>query len=235
MQLSALSRARRTALVAALGLAAASFAAAQATAPRPAAAKAPAKPAAKAAAPTTAELMTKGPKDAPITVVKFADYMCGGCQAAAGALTAFMKQNADIRVHFRNFPLEATCNPGVGRTIHPGACALALGGFCAAEQNVFWPYHDRVFSRGWSRATDADVIEVGVAAGADRARFTACLASPAAKSKLALDVQAGVEVGVRVTPTLIVNGRKLNDTTDFMPAIEAERRKLAGAKGAAGK
>ena len=210
---------------------AASLAVAQAGQPKPAttAARPATAKAAKPAPPTTAELMTKGPKDAPVTVVEFADFMCGGCQMISGALRSFMAANPDIKLHFRNFPLEQTCNPGVGSTLHPGACALALGGFCAAEQSLFWPYHDRVFSRGWTRATDTDVIDLAVGAGADRAKFTACLASPATKSKLALDVQAGVEVGVRVTPTLIVNGRKLNDTKEFAQAVEEARAKAAGA------
>ena len=33
-----------------------------------------------------------------------------------------------VVLYFKNYPLEQACNPGLSRTIHPGACALALGG-----------------------------------------------------------------------------------------------------------
>jgi protein-disulfide isomerase len=87
-----------------------------------------------------------------------------------------------------------------------------------------------VFSRSWESATDREVIEVGVAAGADRAKFQTCLsASASAKSRLAQDVKDGFEANVRVTPTLIVNGQTLMNTNEFAQVVEAERRKVAGA------
>jgi protein-disulfide isomerase len=193
-----------------------------------------AKPAAQPAvgAPTTAEQKyktnVKGPADAPIKVVEFADFMCGGCQAAAGALRAyFAQQGPDINLTFKNFPLETTCNPGIGRSAHNGACELALGSICASELGVFWPYHDRIFSRKWEVATRQDVIENGVAVGMNKAKLEACMASPAANSKLALQVKEGFEVKVQVTPTLIVNGKKLDSTNQFANAVELERKRLA--------
>ncbi len=173
----------------------------------------------------------KGPEDAPIKVVEFADFMCGGCQAAAGALRAyFAQQGPDINLTFKNFPLEQTCNPGIGRTIHTGACELALGAVCAAELENFWPYHDRIFSRAWQVATRKDVIDNGVAVGMNKAKLEACMASPAANSKLALQIKEAFEVKVEVTPTLLVNGKKLSATNQFANVVEEERKKLAATK-----
>ena len=201
----------------------------------------PVAPAAKPAAPLLAgasatpeqkyKANVKGPADAPIKVVEFADFMCGGCQAASGALRAyFEKQGPDINLTFKNFPLEQACNPSIGRTVHNGACELALGSICAAEMGVFWPYHDRIFSRAWEVATRQDVIDNGVAAGMNKAKLEVCLASPSANSKLALQVKEGFEVKVQVTPTLIVNGKKLDSINQFANAVEEERKKLLAAK-----
>ena len=63
----------------------------------------------------------------------------------------------------------------------------------------------------------------------NKAKLEACLASPEAKSKLALQIKEGFETVVQVTPTLVVNGKKLNATNEFSSAIEAERKKLAAA------
>lgn len=173
----------------------------------------------------------KGPANAPIKVVEFADFMCGGCQAAAGALRSFFAQQGDdINLTFKNFPLEKTCNPGIGQTIHNGACELALGAICASELQMFWPYHDRIFSRAWQSATRQDVIDNGVAVGMNKAKLEACMASSAANSKLALQIKEAFEIKVEVTPTLVVNGRKLQATNQFLTAVEEERKKLAAAR-----
>ena len=173
----------------------------------------------------------KGPADAPIKVVEFADFMCPACQAASVALRGyFEQQGADINLTFKNFPLERTCNSAIQQTIHNGACELALGAVCASELGGFWGYHDRVFSRAWERATRQDVLENAVAAGMDRAKFDACMESPAAKSKLAIQIKEGVEVNVNVTPTLVVNGKKLTALNQFSATVEDERKKISGSK-----
>ena len=195
----------------------------------------PARPAPSAAAPASVaeqkyRTNVKGPLDAPIKVVEFADFMCPGCRAASGALHEyFAQQGSDINLTFKNFPLEKTCNPGMNQTIHNGACELALGAICASDLGMFWPYHDRIFSRVWEVATRQDIIDNGVAVGMDKAKLTACLASPTASSKLALQVKEGFEVKVEVTPTLVVNGRKLARTDQFSNAVEEERKKLLAA------
>ena len=202
--------------------------------PKPAAPAArPAAPAAKPAAPAASveakyKTNVKGPADAPIKVVEFADFMCPGCRAASGALREyFSKQGNDINLTFKNFPLEKTCNPGIGQTSHNGACELALGAICASDLGVFWPYHDRIFSRAWEVATRQDVIDNGVAVGMNKAKLEACLASPGAKSKLAIQIKEGFETPVNLTPTLVVNGKKLSATNQFSNAVEEERKKLA--------
>lgn len=173
----------------------------------------------------------KGPADAPIKVVEFADFMCPGCQAASGALRSyFAQQGPDISLTFKNFPLERTCNPGISQTIHNGACELALGAICASELGGFWEYHDRIFSRAWEVATRKDVIDNGVAVGLNQARLEACMASPEANSKLAIQIKEGFELMVQSTPTLVVNGKKLNSTQQFASTVEEERRKLAATK-----
>ena len=195
-----------------------------------------ARPIAPAAAAASAPIYkyktnVKGPADAPIKVVEFADFMCPACQAASGALRGyFEQQGADINLTFENFPLEKTCNSAIQQTIHNGACELALGAVCASELGNFWGYHDRIFSRAWERATRQDVLDNAVAAGMDRAKFDVCMESSVAKSKLAIQIKEGVEVSVGVTPTLVVNGRKLTALNQFSATVEEERKKLAGAK-----
>jgi protein-disulfide isomerase len=205
--------------------------------PKPAAApvkspaKAPAKPPAAADQKAGTNANVKGPADAPIKVVEFADFMCPGCRAMSTALRSyFAQQGPDINLTFKNFPLEQTCNPGIGRSIHNGACELARGAICASELGAFWPYHDRIFSRAWEVATRQDVIDNGVAVGMNKAKLEACLAAPETNSKLSIQIKEGFEVKVEITPTLVVNGKKLAETIQFYDKVEEERKKLAAAK-----
>ena len=180
----------------------------------------------------TSKTNVKGPADAPIRVVEFADFMCPGCQAASMALKQYYSQQGnDINLTFKNFPLDKACNQSMTQTIHKGACELALGSICAAELGFFWSYHDRIFSRSWEPAvqvTRQDVLDNGAAVGMDKAKLEACMNSTAASSKLALQIKEGVEVQVLQTPTLVVNGRKLAAPNQFANAVEEERKKLAG-------
>lgn len=172
----------------------------------------------------------KGDPGAPIQIVEFADFMCPGCRTASGALREyFAQQGSDISITFKNFPLEKACNPGMSQTVHNGACELALGAICASDLGMFWAYHDRIFSRSWEVATRQDVVDNGVAAGLNKAKLEACLASPEASSKLALQVKEGFEIKVEVTPTLLVNGKKLGALNQFANAVDAERKRLAAA------
>ena len=72
--------------------------------------------------------------------------------------------------------------------------------------------------------TKCDMVAVGM----NKAKLEACLASPEAASKLAIQVKEGFETMVQVTPTLLINGKKLAATNQFANAVEEERKKLAG-------
>ena len=131
-----------------------------------------------------------------------------------------------MQSRYKHFPLDGTCNAGIGQTIHQGACELALGGICAEESGRFWEYHDKVFAQRWDRATREDVLKVGASVGLDGAKLKACMDSAAAKGILAKDIDEAWKLGVGSTPTMFVNGRKLQSTGVFLLAIEEERKRL---------
>lgn len=169
----------------------------------------------------------KGPANAPIVVVEYADFMCPFCRQVSGAFSNYLKQSGDrVKIHFKNFPLDTTCNAKVGRVVHEGACELAKGAVCAREAGRFWEFHDSVFSRDWQRATREDVVKVASAVGLDTAKFSNCLDSAATKGLLAADIDEGWNVGVGSTPTIFVNGKKLESADVFLLAIEEESKKL---------
>src|SRR5262245_20278950 len=148
-----------------------------------------------------------GPKDAPIQVVSFSDFMCPFCRDLAIGLRRFLPQTGgQVQTRYKHFPLDSVCNPQVGHSLHPGSCELSLAGICADEMGRFAEFHDSVFSRTWDKATRDDALNIGVAVGLDRAKLAACMTSQATRGLLTRDIDEGCKIGVGSTPTMFING-----------------------------
>jgi len=172
--------------------------------------------------------LVKGPRDAPIHVVEFSDFLCPFCRSLAGGFNAFLPQTAGrVAIHFKNFPLDTSCNSSVQSTLHPGACELAKGAVCAAAQGRFSEYHDRVFQTEFRRQpTSANLPELAPAIGLDQSAFASCLASPATLERVKADIAEAVKAGVNATPTIFINGRRAPRINEFVQMVDAELERL---------
>jgi protein-disulfide isomerase len=169
----------------------------------------------------------KGPASAPIKVTEYSDFLCPFCRQIAGAFSQYLPASAGrVAIYYKNFPLDKECNPRLESTVHPGACLLARGGICAAAQDKFWPYHDRVFGTELKDPQAADVTRLAAEAGLDAGVLQACLDSAATQARLAAEVEEGWKAGVRATPTLFINGKKLPRINDFVQTVDKEASKL---------
>ena len=149
----------------------------------------------------------KGDKDAPVTILEYADFQCPGCASAAPVLDEVVEKNKDVRLVFRHFPLP----------IHPNARAAAAAAEAAGMQDKFWEMNKLVFSSRdeWSnlsgeRRTDAFA---GFAAnlGLDREKFLQDMTSDAITKKINYDRALGANANVDSTPTVFVNGQLISD------------------------
>jgi protein-disulfide isomerase len=169
----------------------------------------------------------KGPAEAPIRVVAFSDFLCPYCRSIAGAFASYIPQSANrVVLYFKNYPLEQSCNPNVSRTIHPGACNLALGAVCAQDQGKFWAYHDRVFSGPPSNPGIQDVVTLAAGAGLDGAALLGCMNGSSARERLAAEIQEAKQGRVDATPTVFINGRRLPRINDFVQTVDREAARI---------
>jgi hypothetical protein len=112
------------------------------------------------------------------------------------------------RFVFRHFPLDKSCNRMLSSTVHPGACLLGEGAACADEQGRFWEYHDIAFgTRG--NISRSKVTDIASNIGLDLNAFNQCLDSGRGLSVVSEDINAAYKAGVKSTPTLFINGRRL--------------------------
>jgi protein-disulfide isomerase/uncharacterized membrane protein len=174
-----------------------------------------------------------GPPTAPIHVVVYSDFLCPWCRAAARAFADYLanpKQSAGrVALHYKNYPLDKTCNANVVNTVHAGACWMAWGGLCALDQGQekFWTYHNAVFGGEFkSPPTKDDVLHLGASIGLDRSKLEACIESQGTKDRLAAQIREAAAAGVQATPTVFINGRKLPRLQDFLLSVDKEAQRL---------
>jgi protein-disulfide isomerase len=152
---------------------------------------------------------TKGRADAPVTIVEFSDFQCPACGQAFRDLHELLASRTDVRLVFRNFPLDSSCNEALPRPIHPDACNAAIAAECARRQGRFWEYHDLLFEN--QRTLDRDsLFRYARDVGLDVAAFRTCLDDPATRVRISDDARAGIAAGVESTPTLFINGRRID-------------------------
>ncbi len=159
-----------------------------------------------------------GTKGAKITIVEFGDFGCPYSKEVAPIVRAIAQQyRDDVRVIFRNFPLE---------DLHPGATIAAEAGGCAAEQGKFWEYHDAVFATSDVLGVET-VNAVAESIGLDMKAFGRCLDGDYYANDVTADGADGVEAGVVGTPTFFFNGEKVEGSipfTIFTQILDAMRK-----------
>ena len=157
---------------------------------------------------TNGTFPSRGPKDAPVSIVIFSDFQCPYCRGLAHMLDkdTFASEGKSVRVIFRYFPLD----------IHDWSRSAAEATACAQEQgdDYFWRLHDILFQRQNEFTVDNVVAKLTDQAKQfphfDVKRFTSCIASKRAIEKINRDVAFGSEVGVTGTPTLFINGERVD-------------------------
>jgi protein-disulfide isomerase len=167
----------------------------------------PARPApAGAGATTAASAVEPRPARAsgePLVVEEFSDYDCPFCAQSFEKTRKALAGRTDVRLVHRHFPLDPSCNPALQRAIHPEACELARAGVCAKTQGRGEEMDALLFETQGRRLPPT---ELATRLGLDVPAFRACLASREAADQVAADVAAGIRLGVRATPTFVVDG-----------------------------
>ncbi|MBM4367413.1 MAG: thioredoxin domain-containing protein, partial [Deltaproteobacteria bacterium] len=148
-----------------------------------------------------------GNRDAKVAVVMFGDLECGYCKRSSAELARLEATYGDrVLFVFKHFPMDPACNPGVRNRKHRDACAAAKASVCAKEQGVFWSFHDLAYKN--QHQLGAEYLRTyAVDAGADGARYDACLASDAPLEVVRHDAEVGASLDIHGTPRIFINGK----------------------------
>jgi protein-disulfide isomerase len=160
----------------------------------------------------------RGPANAPITIIEFADFECPFCAEAEGTMRTLMaKYPGQIRFAYRDFPWD----------FHPQARPSAEASRCALAQGKYWEYHDLLYMNQ-SRRYAGDLSEFAAALNMDLPKFDKCIADRSFAADVQKDFDAGKDLRISGTPAFFINGILVTGAVsvqEFSRIIDAE---LAG-------
>lgn len=167
------------------------------------------------AAPVARGDHSRGPADAPVTLVEYADFDCPDCARAHPVIEeALEKAGGRVRFVFRHFPIV---------THHPNsmnAAEAAEAAFAQGDEEMFWRMHDRLYRRG-DKLGEHDLTHHAVVLGLEIYRFQSELDTRMHESRVRQDIQSGLDSGVRGTPTFFINGTRYVGPAEAEALLEA--------------
>ena len=146
---------------------------------------------------------TKGDIKARLHIIEYLDFQCPACAVGALTLREYLKKYpSDIYLQLKYYPISR---------IHEHAMLSATYAECAARQNKFWDFFDRLIDKQsqWSRLLNADSVFRDIArdANLDLSKLASCLEDDSVKTAVLRDKEGGKTLGVESTPTYFINGK----------------------------
>jgi protein-disulfide isomerase len=147
---------------------------------------------------------SRGPEDAPVVIVEFADFECPHCRMAVSLLDSVLAAHPDkVRLIYKTYTLS----------FHQRGEPAARAAFAAGLQGKFWEMEHLLFERQ-EHLEPSDLDRYAVLLRLDVPKWKADMDSPAIKDRLEHDHALGEDFKLKGTPTIYVNGRELDVEAD---------------------
>ena len=158
-----------------------------------------------------------GKDDAKIKLVEYEDFQCPFCLAyTAQQEPTLIKEyvaTGKMQITYKTYALLGT------ESVKAGEAAL-----CAADQNKFWPYHDKLFlvqaeagqhsneQRDVGRFSDSNLKQYAADLGLDTTKFNSCYDSNKYQDQVNSEYTEGKQLGISGTPGFVIDGTPLSGT-----------------------
>ena len=161
----------------------------------------------------------RGPVNAPVTIIEYADFECPACEAYEPVLEKLEAEaSTTFKILYRHYPLPQ----------HANALPAAYAAEAAGLQGKFWEMHDLLLINhtDWTEASDPTSIFVGYATkiGLDLNKFKTDMAGDAVKARVQTDADESQKLGLDYTPTFFLNGKVISNPQgyeQFLSVIQA--------------
>lgn len=163
--------------------------------------------------------LSKGPKVAPVTIVKFEDFHCPFCKRAQPTLAELLSRyGKKVKLIHRDFPIDS---------LHPQARKAHEAARCASDQGKFWDYHDILYDNAPKASLD-DLKAYAKQLGLSMAEFESCLTGGKYQAAVQADIDEGQRLGITGTPAFFINGRLLSGAQPLASFASLVDEELAG-------
>jgi len=176
---------------------------------------------------------TLGEPDAPVTIEIWSDFQCPACRTLAidvepPIISSFVEPGT-AKLVYRDAAFQG--QRGDGR--YDESVEAAAGARCAADQGRFWQMHDWLFTNWNGENEGAFRVErlrsIAGAAGLELVAYDSCMAAGDKQTAVRGETQEGLSGGINSTPTLFVNGFKVNGVPTVAQLSELIRQAAAQA------
>ncbi len=161
-----------------------------------------------------------GNPQAKVTLVEFSDFECPHCANNHKHMRELLNaMGSEIRVVYKNFPLDPACNTGGSHRLACHAARVARCVFKLGGKDPFQKIQHILFEEQKS-FTKESMKKSALAFGIKEPDLTSCLESSQVQEEIREEIEVAKSVGVEGTPSLFVNGKLLKMGTNA-PLVRA--------------
>ena len=143
--------------------------------------------------------------DAPIRISVFSDFECPFCKVVANQMPDIMRRYPkQVNIQYFFYPLDSKCNSNIKGNFHQHACDAAM--LAACDEKNFAELHDEIFE-GQEELKNGVLQKI-----AEKRDLKNCIGNEAMKNKVITAINQGTKFNLKSTPTIIVNGKKIEGT-----------------------
>jgi uncharacterized membrane protein len=142
-------------------------------------------------------------EDAPIQITIYSDFQCPACKALSKITPLIAKRyEGKVNMQYMFYPLDHNCNPGIQRPLHEYACQAAYLSTCTGPEK-FERVHDDIFD------AQNELNQSWIDNYAKKENVTECIKSVETKESVLNTIKAANAFNIRSTPSMLVNGVKI--------------------------
>lgn len=139
----------------------------------------------------------------PLRVIVFSDFQCPVCRIFSEMVPRILKRYQEkIAIQYVFYPLDSHCNPQMQHPGHPQACAASYIAYCSPTR--FHAVHDTLY-QAQGEFTDSFFDQMALSS-----HIEDCYRSESTKAAISEMIAKSATYAIEATPTLIINGKKLD-------------------------
>ena len=150
-----------------------------------------------------------------ITLVEFFDYQCGYCKTMVGPLQAMLKENSDVRVVMKEFPI-----------LGEASVIAARASLAADRQGKYLEFHTAMLGyRG--RLNEQVIMQVANEVGLDMKQLVKDMNSGEVQSQITETYELAKALSIEGTPAFTIDGQLIPGAVNYdqlVGLIESARK-----------